>query len=218
MIIPKNQLLARINPMDLLNESCLFCGRMPAANEPPLGQYCNCVRRSHLNCLVRHIQFNRSSYCEACLAPYQNVKIIYPNRSCVRWMREDAATRETTIHVLTLLFLIVYIEYLSLLQLAVRHQSMLAIERYLLQLMMHFFTYILVMLSIMLLMFLAGSYVTFRRTTGHVNVVPTNQMPVAASFSSQPTQFAPFHQAQPKFSVVHFKRRVRPMDRFAEPK
>ena len=221
MIIPRNQLAgpSRTNPMDLMIETCLFCGQLARQHEPPLGQHCNCVRRSHLNCLIRHIQFNRSSYCETCLAPYQNVQIIYPDRSCARWLREDAATREAAIHVLSLLFLIVYLEYLSLLQLAVRYQSMLAIERYLLQLMMYFFLYVSVLLFILLLMFLAGSYVTFRRTTGFVNVIPTNPTMPMTSFASQPSQFAPFRQTQPKISVVHFKRRIRPLDQFrSEPK
>ena len=199
----------RPNPMDLI-ETCMLCGQPGRPNEAALGQYCNCARRSHLNCLIRHIQFTRSSYCETCLSAYQNVQIIYPDRSCVRWLREDAATREAAIHVLSLLFLIVYLEYLSLLQLAVRYQSMLAIERYLLQFMMYFFVYVLVLLSIMLLMFLGGSYVTFRRTTGYVNVIPMTSM------ANLPSQFAPFHQAQPK--IVHFKRRIRPLDNFAGPK
>ena len=190
-----------------LIETCLFCGQPDRPNELPLGHYCSCVRPAHLNCLIRHIQFNRSSYCETCLTPYQNVQIVYPDRGCARWLREDASTREAAIHVLSLLFLIIYLEYLSLLQLAVRYQSMLAIERYLLQFLMYFFLYVLVLLSILLLMFLGGSYVNFRRTTGHVTVIPT-------SLVGQPT--TPFHQT--KFSVVHFKRRVRPMNHFAGPK
>lgn len=101
----------------------------------------------------------------------------------MQWLREDAATRDAAIHVLSLLFLIVYLEYLSLLQLAVRYQSMLAVERYLLQFMMYFFIYVLVLLSILFIMFLGGSYVTFRRTTGHVSVIPLT------SLASQPDRF-----------------------------
>ena len=169
----KNQLRGQILNRSQL-ELCLFCEQRGTENAP-LNRYCGCPRLAHLNCLTRHIQFSRNSYCDLCLAPFQNVKIIYPNRSCAAWLREDQATRYTFVRFLTFVLLVIYLEYLSLLQLAVQYQIMSPIERYVLQILMFFFLYLIILVFLFFTLFLLGTYVTFRRTTGHVNVIPLNQ-------------------------------------------
>lgn len=176
-------------------DSCSFCGQ-PANDEAPLHRFCNCPRSSHLNCLIRHIQFNRESYCLICLIPFQNVRIIYPNRSCGNWLREDTTTRQTAIRFVTIVFLIIYLEYLSLIQIATQYQIMSAIERYLLQILMFIFLYFFLVVLLMFVLFMLHNYITFRRTTGHVNVIPLIQ-----NFNQSSHRYA-FQQAK----LVQFKR------------
>lgn len=155
---------------------CTYCSNRPErridqASSSNLYQQCGCRRVSHIDCLVRHIQNTHHRHCEFCFVPFQNVRVIYPNRSCLNWLREDLSTRYMLIRLSTILLLIIYLEYLSLIQLAVQYQYMSKIEIYLLQFFRFAFLFILIFILVFLLIFLISSFVAYRRT-GHLNVIP----------------------------------------------
>lgn len=168
---------------------CPYC-LQPGQENNRLSQYCGCPVRVHLNCLIRHIQFSRNRSCMNCLVPYQNVRIIFPNRSLARWLREDLYSRQLMIRILSIAVIITYLEYLSLLQLAVQYQIMLPLERYILQFLMFILLYSLVVVIILFFLFFIGTYYHFRQTTGHVNVIPLNPNTETSTTLSSGTQLS----------------------------
>lgn len=152
---------------------CSYCSQ-PGQPSNPLNYYCGCPVRSHLNCLIRHIQYARQNDCEFCYTPFKNVRIIYPSRTLSDWLREDSSSRDLLIRILTLILLLVYLDYLSLLQMAVQYQIMYSFEKYVLEFLIYCLYYFIVSIFVFTFIFMIGSYYNFRQTTGHVNVIPLN--------------------------------------------
>lgn len=164
--------LNRSNFESSSSDNCFYCSQ---PDQSTLDHFCDCPTRSHLNCLIRHIQSNRISHCGICLIPFRNVRIIYSNRSPIDWLREDVSTRESLIRILTFFVLIVYLQYLSVIQMSVQYQIMFSFEKYVLEFLIFCFFYFIIMITIFTSIFIIGSYFNFRQTTGQINVIPLNQ-------------------------------------------